>query len=236
MKKLLTSCSAIIFILSAVAQVHAIPNPGNNLTNLLVPGATITSGDKVFSNFTWTSSAAGSGTAVSSNDVAVVPFSHVVLGELEYGLQFFTPTFALPAGGGLSGTLGYTVTPNIPGRLISDNTLTMVSAVTFGNGNASITETATQSGTGVPLASKTTIDQGIVIPNVLPILFVHADYPTPVLSVDVNTQLSLANAVGQPGPAIRSFTQTFSQVPEPATLGLAGLAVLGLVGFARLRK
>lgn len=201
--------------------------------DLLSPGTTITSGDKVFSNFSWTSSAAGAGTAIDPADVTVSPFSQVVFGGLEYGLEFRTPTASLSGQGGLSATMTYTVTPNIPGRLISDNTLTMSSTVAASlGGDLLLLESAAESGTGLPLATKLTVDEGIVIPNVLPILFVHEEYPIPVASADVHTQISLGWAGGGtgPGPQLHSFAQTFSQIPEPATMGLA--LMCGLFGAA----
>jgi hypothetical protein len=225
LKRLITALLAVAMILSAYVPVDAA-----TIADLLAPNATIVSGDKVFSNFAWTSNAAGTGTAVAPADVTVLPFSQVVLGELEYGLEFLTPTLNLPGGGGLSATLNYSVTPNIPGRLISDNTLTMVAG--GGGGNASIVETPTDAAGLLPLlaAPKTTIWTPF-FSN----LSVHADYLNPVLAVDVSTQISLANATG-PGPQISSFTQTFSQIPEPATAVLAGLAAAGICLFVSRRR
>jgi hypothetical protein len=224
---MVTTFLAVAMVLAAYAPAHAA-----TITDLLSPNATIVSGDKVFSNFTWTSTAAGTGAAINPADVTVSPFSDIVLGELEYGLEFLTPTLSLSGTGAVSAIMGYTVTPNIPGRLISDNTLTMVAG---GNGgNAVITETPTDAAGLLPLlaAPKITIWQPF-----FSILDVHADYLNPVLSVDVRTEISLSNA-GAGGPQISQFTQTFSQIPEPASVVMAGLAItgLGLVGTRRRRR
>ena len=189
--------------------------------DLLTPGETITSGDKVFSNFTWTSG------AVDPADVTVNPFSQVVSGGLEYGLEFVTPTlFTTGFGSSVEATMNYTVTPNVPGRLISDNTLTMDSTVGSSlGGNATILENATQTGTGLLLAAKANFDNG----SSSPILFEHVEYPIAVVSADVNTLITLnGGALGD--PRIHKFAQTFSQIPEPATMGLALMG--GLFGTA----
>ena len=190
------------------------------ISDLLIPGTTITSGDKVFSNFTWTSG------EVDPADVTVNPFSQTVFGGLEYGLEFLTPTVSTTGfGSSVVATMNYTVTPNVPGRLISDNTLTMNSTVGFpAGGNATISEIATQTGTGLLLAAKANADNGNSA-----ILFEHVEYPIAVVSADVNTLITL-NGGALSGPRISSFAQTFSQIPEPATMGLALMG--GLFGTA----
>lgn len=205
--------------------------PAALLSDLLNPGATITSADKVFSNFTWASQ-------VDPTAVTVSPINLLNLhGVEEHGLEFTSTALQLAGAGGLAATMTYTVTPG-PGRYINGNTLAMVAT---GNGNASIFETPTDTAglvTLLPSAKFTLRQAGLNI-----FTTDHKDYLNHSVSVDVLTQIDLSWAGGAgSGPQISSFTQTFEQgffdvtIPEPGSLGLALMGGLsGTAVFLRRR-
>jgi hypothetical protein len=185
------------------------------LSDLLVPEATITSGDKLFSDFqNWEST-------VNASDVTVSAYQNPT--NFEYGLEFTSGALKLDSAGGLSASFDYIVQPTLLGYLISDNTLTMTGT---GDGGIYIFETAKDAADGTILASKLTYLQsggGITTD--------HMVYTNPVAAVHVYKTINLAWAGGAAaaGPSLTAFTQTFSQVPEPATIALLGLGSLTLL-------
>ena len=224
MKRLITICLVIFTMLfSAPAEaVLAVP-----LSDLL-DGATITSGDKLFSDFSgWTSDSTEN--PVTASDIMVTPYQNP--DNLEYGLKFTSDAINLSSTGGLSIAFDFFVTPTLAGYLISDNTLTMTAS---GGGGVYITETAKDAAdeTNV-LATKINYLQ---LDGLVQQLSDHQVYTVPVQSVHVYKDISLAWSGGTgSGPQLTEFTQTFSQVPEPATLCLLGLGGIFSV-ISRKRK
>jgi len=215
MKRLITICCVVGIILAVCVPAQATLL----LSDLLLPGATITSGDKLFSSFqNFDSSAAGSGALpVSAADVTVSAYQNPT--NLEYGLLFQSTKFVVAGGSISSQSTGfdYIVQPTLPGYLISDNTLTMTGTVTAGS--ITIAETAKSWPDETPLAYKMTI----LMPYYSDISD-HEVYPTAVSAVHVYKSISLVT-----NASLTSFTQTFSQVPEPATIALLGLGSLSLL-------
>ena len=220
MKKLMTIC-AVAILLAMPATVWA------SITTLddLLEGGPITSGDKVFSNFRNYSSEVSvtSGTALSVNpaDVYVTPYQDTAG---DYGLKFTSDAFT--ATGGTLGFLtefDYTVTAGA-GYLICGNTLTMVASAE--KGSVTVLETAYEAGTTDLLATKLTY----AMQYVTPVLSDTKIYTSNVQAVDVHKNISFAMAGGDNATnTLTEFTQTFCQIPEPATLGflvLGGLATL----------
>ncbi len=223
MKKLMVIC--VVAVLMAMSgTVWA------GLTTLddLLEGGSITSGDKVFSSFRNYSSQVSvtSGTALSVNppDVYVTPYQDTAG---DYGLKFTSNAFTI-TGGTLSQltVFDYTVTAGA-GYLISGNTLAIVA--TAADGGITVTENAYQAGTGMTnlLATKLALVQPF-----FSILSDSKTYTSAFPAVDVHKSISLYMAGGNNETnTLTEFTQTFSQIPEPATLG-----VLVLGGLAMLRR
>ena len=216
MKRLITICCVVGIILAVCVPAQATLL----LSDLLVEGATITSGDKLFSNFqNFNSSAAGSGALpVIPADVTVSAYQNLT--NLEYGLLFQSTKFVVASSTGISSqstSFEYIVQPTLPGYLISDNTLTMVGTVIAGS--ITISETAKSWPDETPLATKMTI----MMPGIS-LLTDHVVYPTAVSAVHVYKSISLVN-----NASLAAFTQTFSQVPEPATVALLGIGALSLL-------
>ena len=205
----------IMILVMAASLAVCVPAQATLLSDLLVQGATITSGDKLFSNFhDWAT------TSVNPADIVVSPYQDPT--NSEYGLKFTSSALRLDSGGGLTAEFAFIVTPTLPGFLISDNTLTMTGS---GNGVMYLTETATDAANETTqLAFK---NNYIMAGGLAQKLTDHQVYTVPTLSVHVSKyiQVDWAGSTG-PGPQLTEFTQTFSQVPEPATMALLGLGGL----------
>ena len=224
-KRLITIYGMAV-VLAMAATVWA--GPATTLSDLLPGGSTpsITSGDKVFSNFRDYNSEVDvtSGTAlpVDPADVFVSAYQD---GAGDYGLKFTSDKFT--ATGGTLGFLtefDYTVTAGA-GFLICGNTLTVAGTADWGS--VSVTEFAYEAGTTDLLATKL----GYVSPFVQ-ILSDTKTYASNVQAVDVHKNISFAMAGGSNATiTLTEFTQTFCQVPEPATLGL--LLIGGIVLLRR---
>jgi len=219
MKRSMIAVVAVVALILAAGAAQAA-----TMADLL-GGATIRNGDKLFSGFTnYLSSAAGGGASpVAAADISVLPYTDPVSGEL--GLKFTSTKWVvgIPYISSQSTSFDYLVTCD-SGWLISDNTLTMTGTGTAGS--IAISETATDPATSPPstLASKITILQ----PPYYSSLTNHQDYAYAVSSASVRTSISLVTDVRLTG-----FTQTFSQVPEPATLAFLVLGGIGMLARRR---
>ena len=218
MKRLITICLVVGIILAV-----CVPAQATLLSDLLVPGATITSGDKLFSNFqNW----AVEGGNVNAADVTVSAYQNLI--NLEYGLEFTSGALKLDSAGGLNVSFDYIVQSTLPGYLISDNTLTSMG--TAGSGGIWILEYAKDAED----ETKTLASKLNTLQETFEITTAHVVYTNPVVAVHVYTEINLSWEGGAAaGPSLTEFTQTFSQVPEPATITLLGLA--GVIMLRRRR-
>jgi len=218
MNRLMTICFAVILLLVTI------PAQSMLLSELLVEGATITSGDKLFYGFVnYDSSASAKGESVAGvdpADIIVSAYQNPTNGE--YGLKFQSSKIVITESpSALALSFDYLVRSTLPNYLISDNTLTMEGTISAGN--VGVNESATNPETDSQLAYKYTLLQGMYYSK----LFDHQTYTTPASVVYVSTSISLNKASGGPNQ-LTAFTQTFSQVPEPATMVLLGLGGLFL--------
>ena len=231
MKKLMVIFTvAILLVMAGTIQAGL-----TTLADLLPGGSTpsITSGDKVFSSFRDYNSevdvTTGTASPVDPADVYVTPYQD---GAGDYGLKFTSDAFT--ATGGTLGFLtefDYTVTAGA-GFLICGNTLTMVA--TAEKGSVTVLETAYEAGTTDLLATKLTY----AMQYVTPVLSDTKIYTSNVQAVDVHKNISFAMAGGDNATnTLTEFTQTFCQVPEPATLMVLTLCLLPvMIGKSRKFK
>jgi len=222
---------ALLGMLSPALWATPAPPPTcstESLTDYLVSGYECQYGDKIFSNFTFISSAMGGATAVTSDGVTVAPITDIY-GNL--GLEF-NGSWTANNGQTSDSAIGFTVSVVAGGPLeIEDFGLAQTSGVT-GNGSATVSE----NGCG-PAPCK---------PGPLTVITfdlgsngnqrVNDTIFTPVGSVSVSKDI---NVVGGTTPqtfsSISVVEDTFSQtaIPEPVTSAMLGA---GLIGIGVLRR
>jgi hypothetical protein len=181
-------------------------------------------GDKVFSNFTCSVVVVGTGTPTSCTGIDVSGATDQFGNE---GLRFQTGANVNVPGSTVDILIGYDVLA-LAG-LISDIHLAFNGSVT-GTGFTNVTETVTGL---IPAAG--TVGQAVV-QNPPPVLDVTINLSQLQRSVRVMKDVFLGAGAG-PGSATISFVDQFvSQVPEPVSMALFGLAALGVTARRRWRK
>ncbi|MBV9762118.1 MAG: PEP-CTERM sorting domain-containing protein [Acidobacteriaceae bacterium] len=209
--------------MTAFATPVCSSNVTDNGSTYFGGGYSCTVGDLLFSNFSYT----GSGTnPISASQITVDTVSNDGI-----GLSFHAP-WSAGAGMTTDGTIDFTVTVLGGGSLLEDFGLAQTSGVS-GSGSASVAEDgcgpAPCLATGGSIYVLTFQDSGER----------QAQGETtfaPVNSVSVEKDISVN---GNSGFATISVVQdTFSQVPEPVSMGMmgGGLALLGLVRLRRRAK
>lgn len=199
---------------------------GGTYTNLdgTNNGFSCTVSDKTFFNFAFTSTGGGSASALMANQLAVAP-NLTLVGP---GLVFSSGALVVdnritttPVESFVDVSLSYSVSaPNPP--LIEDADLTVAGGTT-GGGLARIDESLNPGG-ALAVQLPTTSDMVNIVPPVAS-LDVLKDI---LVEVPANT-IGFANitAIGQ------HFSETTTRMPEPATLAIIGV---GLLGFSIARR
>lgn len=229
-------CTLAVFGL-AMSAMTAFATPvcpdGGDLAGFLTAGYSCEVGNLVFSNFTYTSSAFGGALAVPAAGVTVDTLGPVGSGasllSSSIGLQFNAGWNAL-AGQTTDSDIGFSVAVIGGGTMtIEDFGLAQVSGV-LPNGSASVVENGCGPVPCTPseLAVMTFDYGGSNTQRVSDTMF------APLGSVSVSKDISVSG--GTTGAAHLSIVQdTFSQVPEPMSMGLmgGGLAMIGIAGLRR---
>ena len=136
------------------------------------------------------------------------------------GIRFIGPFADLPGGGASEALLEYKVTVTDPNKLISDVHLAANANVLGANGYAAITETF------LPEDPNTVLEVFDLQPGPK-MLTDWADLTTPQMMLHVQKDITLFSANARSLATISFIDQSFSQVPEPASLAL-------VCGFAAL--
>lgn len=205
---------------------------GGSLSTFLAGGYSCQIGNDIFSNFNYTSSAFGGALAVPAAGITVDTLGPVGTGasllNSSIGLQFNAGWNAL-AGQTTDSEIGFTVTVLSGAMTIEDFGLAQVSGV-LPNGSASVVENGCGPAPCTPseLAVMTFDYGGSNTQRVADTMF------APLGSVTVSKDISVTG--GTTGSAHLSLvSDTFSQVPEPISMGLMG-GGLALLGLTRLRR
>ncbi len=211
LRTLVVSSVAILFC--CAASVSA----GTMGLDELIDGGEFESGDKLFTDFTYTAG----GDMPEASDITV---TDIIDGDGNYGIRFQGPFADAAGGSGSDALITFTVEATGPGRLISDAHLAGNPDVIGESGFVAVTETF------LPDAPDTISIYDIEPNGQVNSAWVYFDEPMKVLRVQKNI---LAFA-GENSAATLSFVdQTFSQVPEPTSLGLLASVVLGALAMRR---
>lgn len=193
------------------------------------PTNSITVGDKVFSNFQYTTTGVGMPSAANVN---VNPLPTDVLGN--FGI---TITGGFTSNGGVAdATLSYDVRITTPGFTFTDIRLAGNPEIQPPNATGTMSVTETVFGltppTANPLGQLTILAQGGTPPRLSDALFI-----TPGVYTALRIRKDIfANNLGGGVPVLSFVDQSFSQVPEPTSMALLGVGVACSVVLARRRR
>lgn len=189
----------------------------------LLDGGTVTVGDKQFSDFTY----ARTGDMPTAENVNVISVHTFIDGIEVWGVRFQGQFQDLAGGSNSDALITYTVTVTDPTKAISDAHI--AGNVSAENGVAEVVETFIPEGAPAKIKIYSYADEDVqmtditsFLPNTYRVLHVQKD-----IGMTCTTERGLVS--------MSYVDQTFSQVPEPATLGLLGLAAPALLLRRRRR-
>ena len=201
---------------------------GNTMADYLRLGSTgCQIGDKVFYNFVYSSSGGGTATAVPASAVLVSP---VGADTYNPGITFSSESWFVPGSSPtrtsvLDSSFGFTVTVLPGGNPIDDASLTLGSFNRVGSGAANIGETVLAADGFTELGFMGVSTSGQLLAEVN---FVDAT------TFQVRKNFGLAVPTGSTGSIqVSSFTENFSEVPEPVGAILIGSGLLALGAWRR---
>jgi len=244
------ACASGLTMTQYVVQYGGKIDANNPVTG---PGCTI--GDKTFSNFNlFNGAASGGGLAVpiSADQITLVPFNGTV-GGIHVGqltMNFFSDTTlvtpglvrsALPNASQVTNfDVGYSVVA--PAAMAMSGATLAVSATRIGTtSDANVTKASCLGGT-FTASSSGYVCSSTMAPGVAVDPFTGPSSSSiswaPVTQLETKDFVQLTGGTSGTGSSVTliSITNTFSEIPEPGTLGLLGLGLLGIGYLARRRR
>ena len=230
-KKLIMLLAVLMFApvaFGAILQANVVDNNATeslSITEVNAQGG-LWVGDKLFSDFRVTSK--GTGIYPKASEISVTGVEVQGPNGIEYGLRFngFWQTW----NGNTVDTLikfKVSISENAPSLLIHDNSLWMSAVVAERTGIVAITENVYANDPDVFPNSVSLADKYVYKMSTEQLLYDHEEF-APLRTIWVVKDIGLAGG-GRLGHAVLSeFGQSFSQIPEPATLALltTGAALL----------
>lgn len=181
-------------------------------------GLTVVVGDKTFSNFTCSITSGGTTSPTLCSQINVAGIFTDPL-----GLRF-SSGFTASSSSFIDVLIGYDVTVTDPALKISAIDLAFNGTQLFGLPIVSVTETAFSGATIVGntfVAAPSPLQATVALSGTFS-------------SLSISKDIVISSGVGEAG-TISFIDQRFHQVPEPGTLGLAGLVLLAL-GASRIKR
>ena len=221
----------VLGLLAPLASAAWIPLTGDPVSLESLSG-TITVGDKIFSEIDLIGISEGG--ALPPNEASVLIQGGQDSGTGDYGLRFVLSWNAF-SGQTIDANLSFKVAidPAYEEFYIKDVTMILINAAATGSGgviaNETVLDTPVGPGQNPPLASLSVSKQA----NDGGVNLLDAAEFTPVKAIWVYKDIAVTG--GLDGAAgLSGFYQYFSQIPEPATIGLLGLG--SLVLFTRRKR
>ena len=190
-------------------------------------------GDKLFSGFRVTTVGTGIGPR-NESEIGVTGITVQGPNGVEYGIRLnaFWQSYN---GNWVDTTIKFQVSISdcCPNLLIHDNSLWMTGVAVRNSGNVSITENVFAQDPDVYPNSESLADKLVYVTKDVEVLYDHAEF-VPIRTIWVVKDIGIAGGGATGFATLSELGQSFSQIPEPATMGV--LALGGILLAARRRR